>query len=305
MRTGATTCILLLGLAIGSCDGREATGPIVERASFILSASPKKTKGFTKADYKKHVAELRKMAPEGFSIVVEKPFVVVGDEPAKVVEKRARNTVKWTVDRLKRDFFTKDPKHIIDIWLFKDEASYTTNAKKLFGHDPTTPYGYYSETDRALVMNISTGGGTLVHEIVHPFMETNFPQCPAWFNEGLGSLYEQCTDSDGHIWGLPNWRLPGLQEAIASDLVPSFETLTAQTESAFYNEDPGTNYSQSRYLCLYLQENGLLVDYYHAFRKAHEDDPTGYETLERTLGVDDMGAFKKEWEGWVLGLSFP
>ena len=24
-------------------------------------------------------------------------------------------------------------------------------------------------------MNISTGGGTLVHEIVHPFIEANFP----------------------------------------------------------------------------------------------------------------------------------
>ena len=35
-------------------------------------------------------------------------------------------------------------------------------------------------------MNISTGGGTLVHEIVHPFIEANFPACPPWLNEGLG-----------------------------------------------------------------------------------------------------------------------
>jgi len=28
----------------------------------------------------------------------------------------------------------------------------------------------------------------LVHEIVHPFMRANFPECPAWFNEGLASL---------------------------------------------------------------------------------------------------------------------
>ena len=42
------------------------------------------------------------------------------------------------------------------------------------------------------IMNIATGGGTLVHEIVHPYVEANFPGCPAWFNEGLGSLYEAC-----------------------------------------------------------------------------------------------------------------
>ena len=26
----------------------------------------------------------------------------------------------------------------------------------------------------------TTGGGTLVHEIVHPFLRANFPECPAW-----------------------------------------------------------------------------------------------------------------------------
>jgi hypothetical protein len=82
--------------------------------------------------------------------------------------------------------------------------------RKDFQSKPTTPYGYYSSTHKALVMNISTGGGTLVHEIVHPFIEANFPNCPAWLNEGLGSLYEQCGEVDGHIHGYTNWRLPGI-----------------------------------------------------------------------------------------------
>jgi len=41
-------------------------------------------------------------------------------------------------------------------------------------------------------------------------MEANFPACPPWLNEGMGSLYEQCGDADGHIHGFTNWRLPGL-----------------------------------------------------------------------------------------------
>ena len=52
-------------------------------------------------------------------------------------------------------------------------------------------------------MNISTGGGTLVHEIVHPFIQSNFPNCPSWFNEGLGSLYEQCRERNGKIVLIP------------------------------------------------------------------------------------------------------
>lgn len=257
------------------------------------------------ADYAQHVIRLQKRLPStDFTVVVQKPFVVVGDEPPATVRRRSVNTVKWAVDRIKRDYFTRDPKEIIDVWLFRDRDSYNINATRLFHSRPTTPFGYYSSTDRALVMNISTGGGTLVHEIVHPFMESNFERCPSWFNEGLASLYEQCRDKDGHIWGSTNWRLRGLQRAISSEGLPSFKTLCSTTTNQFYNQDPGTNYAQARYLCYYLQEQGLLVEYYHRFRRDVARDPTGYATLKRVLDVDDVAAFQKKWEAWVLGLRF-
>ena len=260
---------------------------------------------FTNADYTQHIMRLRKRLPnENFHIVVQKPFVVVGDETLQTVQRRSVGTVKWAVDRIRRDYFKQDPNEILDVWLFRDRASYNTNAKKLFGKTPSTPYGYYSSTDKALVMNISTGGGTLVHEIVHPFMESNFPECPAWFNEGLASLYEQSRDQNGHIRGSTNWRLRGLQSAIADGTVPPFKTLCETTTHEFYQEDPGTNYSQARYLCYYLQEQGLLVKYYHEFHRNAKSDPTGYETLKAVLGVRDMAEFKTKWEAYVGGLRF-
>jgi hypothetical protein len=230
---------------------------------------------------------------------------VVGDESAEMVKRRAVGTVKWAVDRLKQDYFKQDPDDIIDVWLFKDKESYEKHAEQLFGSKPHTPYGYYSSTHKALVMNISTGGGTLVHELVHPFMASNFPACPSWFNEGLASLYEQSYDKEGHIAGSTNWRLRGLQTAIHSDRVPSFETLCGTTTREFYHEDPGTNYSQARYLCYYLQEHGLLVKFYHEFHKHAADDPGGYATLQRVLGEEDMDAFKTSWEAYVMKLRFP
>jgi len=153
-------------------------------------------------------------------------------------------------------------------------------------------------------MNIGTGGGTLVHEIVHPFIDTNFPDCPAWLNEGLGSLYEQSSGKGNDIVGLTNWRLAGLQKAIRKDRVPSFKALTATSSHEFYNEDRGTNYAQARYLCYYLQEKGLLTRFYHAFYAARAKDPTGYKTLQSVLGKKDMVAFKKDWEKYVLKLRF-
>ena len=261
--------------------------------------------GFTDADYAQHIHELKKRLPgDDFYVVLEKPFVVVGNDPAETVQQHSTNTVQWAVNRLKKDYFTKDPIHIVDIWLFRDKDSYEENCATLFGKKPGTPFGYYSSSDQALVMNISTGGGTLVHEIVHPFIEANFPDCPSWFNEGLASLYEQSRDERGHIQGSTNWRLNGLKEAIADQRVPEFKTLCGTTRHEFYEEDPGTNYSQARYLCYYLQEQGLLVQFYHEFRENVTSDPTGYKTLQNVLGTDDMDEFKQRWEAWTAALRF-
>ncbi|HUU11278.1 MAG TPA: hypothetical protein VM431_12185 [Phycisphaerae bacterium] len=232
-------------------------------ASGAARAAAEAPASFTDADYAAHLAALRKKVPqEGFTIVLEKPFFVVGDEAPAMVRRRAVNTVRWAVERLKRDFFKKDPTEILDIGLFKDKASYEKHAPAIFGDTPDTPFGYYSDRHRALVMNIATGGGTLVHEIVHPFMAANFPACPAWFNEGMGSLYEQSSDRGGHIVGLTNWRLDGLQKAVRAGRVPPFKDLTSTTDDAFYHKDKGTHYAQARYLC-----------------------PTGYKTLQEVLGL--------------------
>ena len=261
---------------------------------------------FTAADYAQHILALKKKLPEqvGFTILIQAPFVVIGDESPDRVRARAENTVKWAVDRIKQSYFTYDPSQILDIWLFKDKTSYERNSKEIFDDKPTTPYGYFSAVHRALIMNISTGGGTLVHEIVHPFMAANFPACPSWFNEGLASLYEQAGEENRRIHGYVNWRLSGLQTAIKKDRVPAFETLCSTTTEQFYHEDPGTNYSQARYLCYYLQEQGLLEKYFREFRAHASKDPTGYKTLQDVLGETDMDAFKKRWEAFVLKLEF-
>src|SRR3954469_22345364 len=69
-------------------------------------------------DYSRHVEQLKKKLPSpDFTIVVQPPFVVIGDEPAEAVKEHSERTVKWAVDKLKQDYFSKDPKEILDIWL--------------------------------------------------------------------------------------------------------------------------------------------------------------------------------------------
>jgi Peptidase_C39 like family len=257
------------------------------------------------AAFAQHILKLRAKLPNaGFAIVLERPFVVIGNEDRETVKRHAEDTVKWAVERLKQDFFTQNPSEIIDIWLFQDATSYEEHAEKLFGSRPSTPYGYYLARHHALVMNIATGGGTLVHEIVHPFIAANFPDCPSWFNEGLASLYEASGERDGHIIGLVNWRLPGLQRALRKGTVPPFKTLCETTTEEFYGRDTGVNYSQARYLCYYLQERGLLIRFYQAFRRNVASDPSGYETLKSILGEQDMTEFQRRWKDFVLALKF-
>jgi len=260
----------------------------------------------TAADYRARVAELRDEAPPGFLAVAAPPFVVVGDGPVEVVRAEAHDTVAWAVRLLRADFFAREPEDLITIWLFDGETSYLHHANALFGDIPPSPYGYYSSWHDALIINAASGRGTIVHEIVHPFIAADFPGCPPWMDEGLASLFEQPAERDGRLVGRTNWRLPGLQLAIERGRLPSFEELLEMSGSEFREEETaGRNYAQARYLLHYLQERDLLRGFYRRFRAARHRDPSGIETLRATLGERDLTGFQKRWERYVLGLSFP
>lgn len=252
----------------------------------------------------RRVEELAKSVPPGFTVLPAPPFIVLGDGGPDAVA-QGRDTVRWATGMLKKDYFEKDPAGIIEVWLFKDAASYEKHCRELFRTTPTTPFGFYSAENNALLMNFSTGGGTLVHEMVHPFMAANFAACPSWFNEGLASLYEQSANRGGHIVGRTNWRLPNLQKAIREGTLAPLGKLLATTSAEFYADARATNYAQARYLCYYLQEKDLLHRFYHDFRRDAGKDPTGIATLRAVLGEKDIPTFEKRWREFVMGLAYP
>ncbi|MGH9906931.1 MAG: hypothetical protein ACRD8U_15280, partial [Pyrinomonadaceae bacterium] len=121
-----------------SSEVRETGADSSNTVSDADATTTTRSASFTEAEFARHIAQLKTKLPSPrFSIVVQPPFVVVGDEPRHVVEQRSENTVKWAVDRLKQDFFTKDPSEILDIWLFKDDHSYRKHTRLLFGDEPT------------------------------------------------------------------------------------------------------------------------------------------------------------------------
>ncbi|MEO8702214.1 MAG: DUF1570 domain-containing protein [Kofleriaceae bacterium] len=299
--------VAVLGVFGCTTGSPEPKSNAVPRGDVAIAASGRRD-SFTQVEYGEHIAELRaRLRKQGLghlNVRIEDPFVVVGDSSLGALA-RSSGTVRWAADKLEQDFFDKRPTKILDIYLFATAESYETGVLALTGEAPSTPYGFYSSTHGAMFMNIATGGGTLVHEIVHPYVEADFPSAPAWLNEGLGSLFEQSAERDGRIVGLTNWRLGGLQRTIERGRLQAFSTLTHLPHTAFYGDETGTNYAQSRYLMYYLQEQGKLREFYQAFRDGHDRDPTGYKTLTAALDARDMAAFTRRWERYVMDLEFP
>jgi hypothetical protein len=247
--------------------------------------------------------ELRGRLGEDCSLIVRSPFVVAGDMSEKELTRWYDQTIAPAARAMAYSYFKKPPTAPITVLLFTKEEPYDRYAKKLFNDEKVSVYGYYKPDRRTLVMNIDTGGGTLVHELTHALIVYDFPAVPDWFNEGLASLHEQCRFRAGGegLEGLVNWRLPGLQTAIQGKRLVSLETL--MTDDDFRGGNIGVNYAQARYFCLYLQEKGLLVRFYERFRARQADDPQGVATAKAVLGDKEWSKIDGEFRDWALGLE--
>ena len=244
----------------------------------------------------------RRVADEHWGIgvraVVEEPFVVASVGVDAAGAREARKVVRWAVDQLRVGFGTPDPAQVVTIWLFPDDRTYRARAWSLFEERPRTPYGYYTPKHRAILMNLGTGTGTLVHELVHPMLTGDFPDGPAWWNEGFASLFEACDEVDGRMHGLPNWRLPELRTAISSGDLPPLPALLRLSAAEFYGEGESLHYARARCLCRHLQSQQQLRPFYAAFERAQGTDPTGERTLAELVG--DLAAYEHRLHAFAV-----
>jgi hypothetical protein len=247
-----------------------------------------------------------RLAAERFNVVEAAPFVIAGNGTRQQLAVYRDQTILAAASALRAMYFRTEPEEPVLILLFETEGPYRRLAKKWFDDDSVPHFGFYRPWDRTMLMNVGTGTGTLVHELVHALIAADFPAVPDWFNEGFASLYEQCQIGADHrsIRGLVNWRLPALQKAIANGELRPLAEMVADDD--FRNEERiGINYAQSRYLMMYLQENRLLQRFYADFRDNQKDDPTGIKTLKKLVTRPDrtFEQFEREWVAWVAALK--
>ncbi|MBL9093938.1 MAG: hypothetical protein JNL96_22160 [Planctomycetaceae bacterium] len=257
------------------------------------------------ADCEATAAELKPRLGGECSVIVRVPFVIAGDMDESQLSIWYTRTIAPAARSLGNAYFRTSPSTPITVLLFNGERSYDCYAEALFGDQGISVYGYYKPERRTLVMNIATGGGTLIHELTHALIDFDFPHVPDWFNEGLASLYEQSRflPNEGELEGLPNWRLPSLQEAVARNRLGSLEALFATDD--FRGVNVGLNYAQARYFCLYLQEQKLLAEFYHRFRASHDKDPQGSAAAKSLFPEKSWEQIDRDYQEFVTSLQQP
>ena len=247
--------------------------------------------------------ELTSQLSDDCRVIVRPPYVLAGDLTDAQLDRQYRETILPTAHALSIMYFDAIPDEPISILLFAREASYRQHAQKLDGSPGASYHGYYRREPRRIILNLATGNGTLAHELTHALAHFDFPEMPEWFDEGLASLHEQCEFSDDglHLTGQSNWRLHYLQPIVRQNRVQSLESL--MSGGSVRPEQQALDYAHSRYLCLFLQQRGLLGPFYRKLRERGPGNASPSRTLRELLQLETLDSFDREFREWVLTLS--
>lgn len=234
------------------------------------------------------------------AVLIRPPFVIAGDMTEEVLERLHRDVVQPTARALNVGFFDVTPTEPITIVAFAKEAGFRDFARRVDHRQPDSYYGYYLRTHRRLVVNVSTGAGTLAHELTHALAHFDYPNMPEWFDEGLASVYEQSEFADtGHrLTGTDNWRVHHVLRAMHGNRLRATGDLIQGRSVRANNES--IDYAHARYVCLYLQDQQLLEPFYRKLRSRSETDPSGWQTLREIVGRESSEELDKDFHRWVV-----
>jgi hypothetical protein len=259
------------------------------------------------ADRERRAREAKEeLGPRAITTVVSDVFVVVGPPGWQGgAFEQSVSLMRNSMAGYLNNRFGKKPSEAISVYLFPEGKSYEAFCKKKYDAPCIAHYGFYQPSNRYMVMNIGLGLGTLTHEIVHPLVESDFPEAPTWINEGIASVFEApVITKPGEIHGVKNWRHPRLKRAMTNAAERDharLDVLFGMQDTVFRGEGEDLHYAMARYVCQWLDERGKLWAFYQRWRDTVAVDPTGEKAFKDVVGMTP-GEANAAWSKWTLSL---
>jgi len=256
------------------------------------------------ADLSRRLAAAKEdLGEHAAAVRVTRPFVLAG--PGASALRGAEPFIESVLGAYRNGRFGRSPERAISIYVFPAAAAYHAYCRRVYGgQECVSRFGFYQPDERRIVMQ-GGAGGTLSHELAHPFFEADFPTGPIWLNEGIASVFEQpILHPEGEIHGGKNWRLPRLLQALGSPSerdVARIEALFGMTDDTFRGARESLHYAIARYTCQWLDERGFLWPFYQAYRDGIASDPTGEAAFRQVVGMTPAEA-TRPWHRWLRAL---
>jgi hypothetical protein len=223
--------------------------------------------------------------PEGFSVIKYKYFVVFSDLDEKLTYQLITSDINYTIEAMKDNYVQTLPDNITPLILFKDYDRYRNYVLANYDipeHD-LSPYGFYKISKNVIVIRYVSWKGSIMHEVTHRFLRSDFPDVPSWFDEGFAALHEKSAYKKGELKGEFSWRIIAIRRALDGNKYTGLRKLMETNDDELYGARSTFYYAQARYLLMYVQEKGKLKDYYKSFKNTYEKDGTGITQMEKIL----------------------
>lgn len=183
---------------------------------------------------------------------------------AQKMERYAREVYRDLARRFLRESNTKHAP--VQVCLFDSDRAYHAFARAIQDDRSYSSWGFYLPSKRLVIANLAQSVGNLRHELAHPLLGDDYPDIPAWLNEGIASLYGNVQRRRGGLRFTVNYRLRHLREAKAQGRLPGLSALANSGRAQLYGAEAMTYYALSRYVLLYLDRRDQLSALYKQLR---------------------------------------
>jgi hypothetical protein len=283
---------IILAILVGGCSD---TNALLKEESKILPDSTTHLKNdlsviedqFTGFNYDEIIDHYASKLEPNISITKFRYFVVFSDLGEELTYKLIDTDIRNSVTALESNFIALSPAGITPIILFGDLANYKIFVLSNYKDIPEqnlSQFGFYKISKNVIVVRYVSWKGSIPHEITHKFTNTDFPDMPSWFDEGLASLNEKATFTKNELIGEFSLRIIPLRRAIKENTYTGLEHLMTTNDEILYGKRSSYYYAQSRYLLMMLQQEGKLYEFYKHFRNTFNSDKTGITQLEKITG---------------------